>query len=124
MPGRRSHRERDDQRNLIAWFKLQFPKELMFAIPNSLVRSDCQAFIMAKEGLVSGLPDLCLACPKKGYCGLYLELKRLAIPGEPRGRITSRQGQIIEHLNSRRYLAVVCYGFDEAREAILNYMKE
>ncbi len=121
---RRNQREKEDQKNLITWFKLQFPKELLFAIPNQLVRSDCQAFIMAKEGLISGLPDLCLACPKKGYCGLFLELKRLATPGEPRGRLTKKQETIIEHLNSRRYLAVVCYGFEESKNAILNYMKD
>lgn len=124
MPGRRKHREQDDQRALITWFKLQFPKELLFAIPNQLVRSDCQAFMMAKEGLVSGLPDLMLACPKKGYCGMFLELKKMAIPGEARGRITKRQETILEHLNSRRYLGMICYGFDEAREAVLNYMRD
>ncbi len=124
VPGRRNQREQSDQRNLISWFKLQYPKELLFAIPNQLVRSDCQAFMMGKEGLVSGIPDLMLACPKKGYCGMFLELKRLAKPGEPRGKLTKRQEIILEHLSSRRYLAVVCYGFDECREAVLNYMRD
>lgn len=108
--------ERAEQRSLINWFKWQYPAELMFAIPNGLIRSRLQAFVMAQDGLVSGMPDLMVACPNKRYHGLFIEMKAA------NGRLSDVQRRMLDFLNSRGYLAVCCAGFDCARQVIIDYM--
>jgi hypothetical protein len=122
MPKRIQH-ERSEQEALITWARIVYPDELLFAIPNSLVRTCVQARNMARSGLRSGVPDLCLAVARKGYHGLYIELKRTPEKGQPKGQVTAKQREIIDHLNSRGYLAKICYGWDSARETISEYME-
>jgi len=119
---KRIQHERTEQEALINWFRLVNPNELLFAIPNSLVRTCVQARSMARSGLQPRIPDLMLACARKGYHGCFIELKRKIAKGEPKGRISAKQQIIIDHLNSVGYLAIISYGWDEAREAIEDYL--
>ena len=69
-------------------------------------------------GVRSGVPDLCLPIPASGYHGLYIELK--TVHGKP----TDQQQRWISALNGFGYLAVVCYGWEAAKDAIIRYLGE
>ncbi len=121
-PKKRKQPERDEQEILVQWMRLQFPKELLVQIPNGLVRGCVQARTSWKSGLVPGFPDLFLFTPRAEFHGLAIELKRPNKRGEPKGIVTDRQAEIIAYLNSRGYLAIVAFGFMDAKKAIQNYL--
>lgn len=116
--------ERSEQEALIEWHKLVYPKELLFTIPNQLIRSCVQARTMARSGLMGGIPDLMLAVANQSHHGLFIELKRKPQKGCPKGVVTEKQKAIMSHLSSRGYKCVVCYGWVAAKNAIEEYMKD
>jgi len=71
------------------------------------------------EGVRAGFPDMILPTPRGKYHSLAIELKRQKGAG---GRVSPEQQGWIDYLNSQGWLAVVCYGFDEAVEVIMNYL--
>ncbi len=109
--------EHQIQSLLFKWFKLQHPKLVMFAIPNAAKRSYAQVSYMKSEGLVAGIADIFLMCPKSGYHGMFIELK------SAKGKLSDSQKDFMGAASSMNYLAVVCYGFDEAKKAIEEYLK-
>ena len=112
------------QEALVEWFYRQYPNELLFCIPNQLIRSCEQAIIMSRRGLISGMPDVCVACPRKEYGGLFIELKQPELSNARCRGLTEAQIKVISHLNSRGYLASVAYGVDEAIEMIKEYLDD
>ncbi len=72
---------------------------------------------MKAEGMRSGVPDLFLPVARKGYHGMFIELKRR------RGGVVSKdQQQWLDDLREQGYHAIVCRGFDEAKEEIIKYL--
>lgn len=58
--------------------KLFFPKlpsKLLFAVPNGGSRNVIEAANLKKQGVTSGVADVVLLIPKKGYASLCLEFK-------------------------------------------------
>ena len=62
------------------------------------------------------MPDICIPVPNSKYHGLYIEMKR-----KKGGRVSQKQKEWIERLNRLGYLAVVCYGADEAIKVVEEY---
>jgi hypothetical protein len=75
---------------------------------------------MKRQGLRNGIPDLFLAVARaKGgmvYHGLYLEMKT------PKGRPSSDQLEMHALLAKEGYMVVVAKSFDEAVNAIVDYL--
>ncbi len=70
---------------------------------------------MKRLGVKSGVPDYIICFPGKL---LFIEMKR-----EKGGRVSDSQAEWIESLNGvPNVRAVVCYGFDEARKVIDEYL--
>lgn len=88
----------------------------IFHIPNGGSRNKREAKNLKRQGVKKGIPDLCVPVAKGGFHGLYIEMK------SETGKPTKEQLEWIETLNRNGYKAVVCYGFDEARETIDQYM--
>lgn len=82
-------------------------------IPNESKRSPAYGAKMKRMGLSRGFPDLCFPTPRKGYHGLYIELKR-----DKTCKPTAEQWQWINYLNEQGYRATVCYGAGEAIDEI------
>ena len=61
----------------VKWFRLQFPNVLIFSIPNGGQRNLITAKILKAEGTVAGVADLQILKAKKGYNGLFIEMKQL-----------------------------------------------
>ena len=91
--------------------------ENMFAIPNGGYRHYRTAAELKEEGVKSGVPDIMLPVARGGYNGLFIEMKRTT-----GGRVSETQQKFLKSLNDNGYLAVVCKGFEEARETILRYL--
>lgn len=106
--------EHVEQRNLISWFRKTHPGVLIFAIPNGGKRGKAEALRLQAEGVTSGVPDLCIPA-----WHLYIEMKRTK-----GGTVSKEQREILDYLNSCGYTAVVCKGFEAARDFIAkNYPK-
>jgi 16S rRNA C1402 N4-methylase RsmH len=112
--------EHEHQAELIRWCKLsasQYPDLLkIFAVPNGGLRNAIVAKKLKAEGVAAGIPDLILPVAKKGYYGLFIELKT------EKGKLSLAQKNRIEQLTADGYLAVICYGWVEARVVLKNYL--
>ncbi len=116
------HCERDEQRALVQWFRLQYPKELIIHVPNGYVRGCTQATLSWLEGVQPGFPDLFIFAARGKFHGLAIELKRPIVKGEPDPIVSSAQKEIVALLNAQGYLAVVSYGWVEAKNCIVEYL--
>jgi len=100
------------------WLEYQYPFEYLhtYAIPNGGHRHISVAKKLKAEGVKPGVPDIFMAVPKKGYHGLYIEMKANG------NKVTDNQREWIERLNRQRYVAVVCDGVDEAMIVTKSYL--
>jgi hypothetical protein len=110
--------EHDEQVALFAWAALSgIPElEMMTAIPNGGYRHPATASMLKAEGVKAGYPDILVDVARGPWHGLRIELK--VKPNKP----TPEQGAWIERLRAQGYRAVVCYGAQEAIDAILEYL--
>jgi hypothetical protein len=115
------HIEHEHQKTLFIWWTLEAGRRginprLMWATPNGGFRHMAEARRLKAEGVKAGVPDVFLAIPSQGFHGLFLELKA------PKGRVSPEQSDMLDLLRSRGYVGRVCYGWDQAREAIEGYL--
>lgn len=103
------------QVNCINWFRLKYPKQLIYAIPNGGFRHYSTAKRLKAEGVVSGIPDLFVPTPNEKHNGLYIELKF------GYNKPSASQKKIMEYLSKNGYLCVVCWTIDQFIEAVDNY---
>lgn len=110
--------EHQEQCALIRWWRLQYPKlnKMLFAIPNGGQRNIVTAVRLKNEGVVSGVSDLFLMMPKGDWHGLFIEMKAV------KGKVSKEQKEFMAVANEMGYLAVVCFGFDDAKKVIQNYL--
>lgn len=113
--------EHSEQCALISWWAyvcmhIGAPERLLFAIPNGGARSAVTGAALKAEGVRQGIPDLFLAVPSKGYCGLFVEMKK-----KRGGRISAHQMQAKSELERFGYCVKVCRGFEDAKKEILSY---
>lgn len=114
--------EAEEQEALFEWAeraKRAHPAlELMFHIPNGGSRNMLEAANLKRQGVKPGVPDICLPVPRGKFAALFIEMKRR------KGYVISEaQRGWIMALNRAGCRAVVCMGWDEARETILEYLK-
>ena len=89
-----------------------------FHIPNGGSRNKAEAKKLKRQGVRAGVPDLFFPVAKRGYHGLFIELK------VGKNKATEKQLQWLDFLNGQGYKAVVCVGFDSAKETIDWYMED
>lgn len=90
--------------------------KLLHHIPNEGKRKETTGKILKAAGLTSGVPDICLPVPKRGYSGLYIEMKY------GKNKPSKSQLEFIELLNHYGYKTAICYSFEDAREIIRHYL--
>lgn len=116
----RRRSEATEQEALITWcriFENRYPElKMIYHIPNGGSRNQLEAANLKRQGVKAGVPDLCLPVPKAGYHGLYIEMKY------GKNKTTDKQEEWLESLRQYGYKTVVCYGADEARETIKQYI--
>ena len=111
-----------EQQCLFRWAQFasgQHPElNLLYHIPNGGARSKATAGRLKAEGVKAGVPDICLPVARGGYHGLYIELKK-----EHSGTTSQKQKEWLFALSEQGYQAVVCHGWEEAKQEILEYLK-
>lgn len=133
--------EHGHQSALFCWAAQYAPEELrsllqlMFAIPNSGARGNRVAASHLKaEGVKAGVPDIMLPIAHRKfyshstdyitlYNGLFIELKRPRSDAKARGRTSDAQEPFHAKLREQGYDVIVCYGWIEARDAIMKYLR-
>jgi hypothetical protein len=122
----------------------------LFAIHNQGHGDAIRGAMAAAEGLKKGVPDICLPMTIRSFqpsellpenirdvylaSGLYIELKRKQVLTEGKrkaliqarssGRASTEQEDWQAFLRQQGYVCEICYGFEEARNLILNYLRE
>ncbi len=112
--------ETTEQINLFNWAKRTesiVPElALLHHIPNEGKRNN--GSILKAAGLKSGVPDISLPVPMGPFHGLYIELKF------GKNKTTKAQEDFMELLKQQNFKTAVCYGAEEARDEILDYLTE
>ena len=71
---------------------------------------------MKAEGMKRGVPDLLFFVARKGYHGLVIEMK--VNTNKP----TEEQVSWLDKMHEQGYLAVACWGSEEAKQVIADYL--
>lgn len=111
--------EHEEQKAVVSWAEgnEEFPElEMLYAIPNAGKRTKRTRGRLKAEGMKAGVPDLCLPVPVAGYHGLYIEMKAAT------GSVRKEQKWWHDRLRRKGYYVEVCYGREQAKEAITNYL--
>lgn len=87
-------------------------------VPNEGKRTLANGRQLARMGLRKGFPDLFIPIARKGYHGMFIELKR-----DIHCKATEHQQRWIKYLNEQGYYAVICYGADDAIQQIGKYFE-
>ena len=109
--------EHQEQVAVIDWFRLAYPKLMLFAIPNGGARHIVTAVNLKREGVISGVADMFLMYAAFPFHGLFIEMKAKG------GKVSPAQASFMSAAKDNGYQAVVCYGFDEAKENINSYLQ-
>lgn len=118
--------ESDEQQMVVSWFRLQYPKYRLIAVPNGqwVAGEGKRKFALInkykKEGMFSGVSDLFLCAKTAVHGGLWLEMKNT---GKTYSSVSKDQRLWLKNMEDAGYLAVWCPGFDRAKKEIIEYMK-
>lgn len=116
--------ESEHQAALVEWAEYYKEARHLFAIPNGTHIKSHQGRSKAKrEGLKSGVPDLFLPVARHGFHGLFIEMKKPKEGNSRAGKASEQQLEWQANLNDLGYMAVICIGWDAARETIESYLK-
>ena len=103
--------------NWIGWNVRSYPElELAHHIPNGGKRDKKEAANLKRQGVRAGVPDISLPVARGEYHGLYIELK------VGKNKQTENQKRWQQLLTDQGYRSIVCYGWREAADAILEYL--
>lgn len=111
-------REHQLQVSCLKWFRLQHRGRLIYAVPNGSKRNIITATKLKAEGVVKGVPDLCIPVANRFYHGLYIEMK--IKPNTP----SIEQKDIMFQLHVNGYKCAVCYSIKEFMSVVNEYMKD
>ena len=104
------HLESRLQGACVRWFRYQYPKFLIFAIPNGGRRNEIQAKIMKDEGVLPGVADLEILLPD-GRC-VFIEMKTL------KGRLSEHQLKFQRWCFENKHVYLVCKTFEQFVESV------
>lgn len=110
--------EHIEQVRVVTWFDRCQPtlRGRLMAIPNGGQRNLTVATKLKAEGVRAGVPDLFLPVPVGGSNGLWIEMKAAG------GRVSEKQKDWLDYLDSVGYTCKVCFGSAEAIETIEKYL--
>lgn len=118
------------QQNLHLYPQLKW----MFAVPNGGYRDKRTAGKLKATGVKAGVPDIWLPVSKKEVWGaslgkitfgLIIELKiRTKRRTDPLAGTSDEQKEWLEQLRQQGYAVHVCYGWEDARDRIVKYLKQ
>lgn len=108
------HVESGIQQAVVQWFRLQYPRYIIAAVPNGGFRNAKEAAIMKREGILAGFSDLIIIAE---HNVLFLEVKT------PDGRLSEKQNEFQKKVCALGFEYIVCRSFDESALAIERWLK-
>lgn len=110
------HKESKLQITCVKYFRLKYPKLLLFSVPNGGRRGVIEASIMKSEGVTAGVADLCLLYPSNGFHALFIEMKI------DKGKQSLSQIQFELYCIDKNYKYVICRSLDDFIKAVTEYL--
>lgn len=112
--------EQIDHINLVNWFDFQFPElsEDFHHFANERRCSVQQGRTLKRMGVKKGVADFFLAISMNERHGAWFELK------VGKNKPTKEQTDFLSRKFTRGYDVYLVWGIDEAKRAILNYLKD
>jgi len=108
--------EHIEQVKVVQHVRAFYPDTIIAAIPNGGDRTASERVRLHSEGVLAGMPDLCVLEAKNGFHGLFVEMKTDI------GKVSSKQSDIKLQLNAKGYKAVVARSAAEAIKTIEEYL--
>ena len=112
--------ERQIQIQCVSWFRQRYPEAsgVFFSVPNGGIRNAWTAKNLKDEGALSGVADLILLVPKKGYASLCIEMKK------PGGKVSDSQKAFKTAAEGFKNKYVVCYSVEEFKAVVTDYLEK
>ena len=107
------------QKALFCWASTSGIPELkwLFHIPNGGSRHIAEAGKLKAMGVKRGVPDIFLPIGRNGFKGLWVELKK-----PKTGIVSDDQQEWLDFLTNEGYATRVCFGWEEVKTALLEYL--
>lgn len=115
--------ETQEQATLFKWAALQYIRQqypelkYLFHIKNETTEGPARVAVDRAMGVKKGVPDLFLPVPRGSFHGLWIEMKT------EKGRASEEQKWWLKEMIDQGYAAVVCYGWKNARDELIWYLK-
>lgn len=123
-----NHKEYNLQKTVCTYIALQYPKVLFLSDTIASVRLTIPQQVRNKKIQKDGFkcPDLLILEPRKGYSGLFIELKTKS-PYKKNGELYKNehlegQQKTINELNSKGHKAVFAWEFESIQKIIDDYL--
>jgi hypothetical protein len=106
------------QVKVVQYVRTFFPEVLILSVPNGAGTSAKNRLALYAEGLLPGVPDLFIPEARKGFHGLWIEMKT------QEGVESVAQKRIRNHLEDNNYLCYVARSEITAINIIEAYLKQ
>lgn len=103
-----THPEWELQCKCVAWFKEHYGGVLIGSSLNGVPLTDPQARRELQAGLLKGMPDLQIFAARRGYHGLFIEMKN-----GKKGVVRDTQLDCMDKLKKEHYCCAVCRTFEQ-----------
>lgn len=113
---KRSSIEHTEQVKLVQRVRAFYPDVIIAAIPNGGDRTALERVRLYSEGVLAGMPDLCVFEPSSGFHGLFIEMKTKT------GRQSKEQQEMAERLNAKGYLCLIARSANEGFNIVEDYL--
>jgi hypothetical protein len=110
------HTESKLQSACVQWFRTQYPRTVIFAIPNGGNRTAITGAILKREGAMAGVADLFVMRSNLTYSGLFIEMKAA------KGKASEAQETFAQAAIVAGYAYYTCRSFDEFTSTVKTYM--
>ena len=114
--------EHSEQAAVVEYIQRKYPSALFWATPNGAMMGGgrlgaVRMNSLKREGLLPGVSDLIIFEPRGKYSAMFLEMKRT------KGGVASEnQMWFLREAEKRGGFGIVAFGYNEAVEAVDNYL--
>lgn len=112
----RKNEESNLQIACVKWFRYQYPKLHLFAIPNGGNRDYITGAILKAEGVLAGVADLMLVPPALGMPILFIEMKT------QKGRQSPSQKEFQAAMQAIGHIYTICRSIEDFITTIQQYL--
>ena len=102
------------QQACIRWVRLEYPRLIVYAIPNGGHRNAVTGAILKAEGVLAGVAGIFVAKAN----GLYIEMKT------PKGKQAPSQRAFERAVSLEGYQYALCRSFEDFRGVIKTYLED